>query len=263
MHTPLVVLLSFAVRAYTSRELVAPTSSSVQATTWTSAAFQVPHPYATPMTYLENPGRDGCVAWMKVRSSRFCHPHTAWQSTTSVQLGVNCDGCSQLSVSVLAGGCPLGGTRHSLSQTTVTSTPYTHFGFTCAPTPAAGASSHSAPSGSVRTTDVEVNLPLPTLLPGQSPLYTPVAMSALLWPDGQCFATLSVAPSATAEVRSACAAAASTSYSSTVTSMVSVDCAGCRMLSVVGEDCPEAEIPPQDSQVIGSGTFTKWGYVCG
>ena len=258
MRRPLVLL--FAVGAYTFREPAPTTTSSLTTTTWTSATFQVPHPYATPMTYVENPGENGCVAWMKVRSSRFCHPQTAWQSTTSVNLGINCDRCSQLSVSVLAGGCPMGGTAHSVPQTTVTSTPYTHFGFTCAPTPAAGAS-HS-PSGSVRTTDMEYKLPLPTLLPGQNPPYTPVAMSALHWPDGQCFATIEVAPSATEEVRSACAAAASTSYRSTVTSMVSVDCAGCRMLSVVGDDCPEAEIPPQGSQVIGLGAWTKWEYVC-
>ncbi|KAH8896685.1 hypothetical protein GQ53DRAFT_818956 [Thozetella sp. PMI_491] len=229
---------------------------------WAAATFPVPHPYGTPSTYQESLGSSGCLAHLKVRSTLSCFARTVWESTTSVTVGVDCNGCSALSVSVLRGGCPLGGGPRTLSQTTVTATPYTHFDFSCAPTPAPSPGAASA--ASIRTTDITKALAMPTLSAGQSPSYTPTALSAVYWPDGACYADLELAPTAKDQAGKECAIARSTTYTSTVTSTIGFDCGGCQVVNTFGDvhSCPEMAASPSDSKVTAAVPATRWDYHC-
>ena len=226
---------------------------------WTTASFALPHPYGRPSTYVERaPGT--CTAHLAGIYTLTCWPLTVWASTTSVGVGIDCGGCSVLSHSIRGGGCPMGG-HHTATTTTVTATPYTQFSFTCAPTPA-------PPPGpgheTVRTTDITSKLPLPTLRPEQTPLYTPRAFGAVYWPDGACQGSLSVGPTNAAEASRPCEQGRSTSYTSTVASRIELDCAGCRALSLNGDsvDCSETTWTPPSTTVVAATPTTQWVYAC-
>ncbi|KAK3385482.1 hypothetical protein B0H63DRAFT_510281 [Podospora didyma] len=204
----------------------------VTSTTWTSLDMVVPHPYSSPSISLtEELGTTTAV--FSIFSANPCGGQTEFASTKTVNLPVDCKGASQLSVTIQRGRCPLGGRKPPAIVDTVTATPRTSFDFTCAPTPAG-----TAHPVSYVLTDRTSKLPIPTLKPGQSPVETPVAMSAIYYPDGQCRVALDLVPAdgSPADSRQWISSLCSASYlypktyPATVTSTITAGCGRCQYI---------------------------------
>ncbi|KAK3320331.1 hypothetical protein B0T19DRAFT_434277 [Cercophora scortea] len=200
--------------------------------TWTPLTMALPHPYLSPSLSLstDDSAPPQTTAVFALYSPNPCGGRTEFASTKTINLPVDCEGASQLSVSIRRGTCPLGGSHPVPAIVdTVTSTPSTVFGFTCAPTPA------PAHTVSYNLADVTHTLPLPTLRPGQNPPEVPVALSAVHYPGGECRVYLDLeaadgSGSRAKWISSACEASrvSPREYAATVTSTIGVQCDGCR-----------------------------------
>ncbi|KAK1760045.1 hypothetical protein QBC47DRAFT_426859 [Echria macrotheca] len=113
-----------------------------------------------------------------------CGAGTSFASATTINLPIDCLGASTLSTTISAGRCPLGIVQPPAIVDTVTSTPRTHFGFTCAPaTPTATPTSY-------QLADVTHTFPVPTLRPDQTPPEKPVGLEVIHHADGTCYVSL-------------------------------------------------------------------------
>ncbi|KAK3938519.1 hypothetical protein QBC46DRAFT_451069 [Diplogelasinospora grovesii] len=245
---------------------------------WTPQAFPVPHPLSSPSMYVQSePTGSACVAHLQIRSAQTCGEKTHWMSTTTVNLPVDCSGCAQVSYTPTRGGlCPLGGGGGGIrvSPTTWSATPYTHWSFICA---ASTPGNTPAWTTSLDYNDITKTLPLPVLplqtVTGGGPAYTPVANKGIYYPDGGCYAALSVAPRETDQAGEECKRIRETTYTKTVTSSVAVDCGGCWLLSVSGDvhSCPEmmgmastngTKVVTTTTRTTAQEASTRWVYDC-
>jgi hypothetical protein len=98
---------------------------------------------------------------------------------------------------------------------------------------------------------------------GGGPAYTPVANEGIYYPDGGCYAALSVAPRESDQAGEECRRVRETTYTKTVTSSVAVDCGGCWLLSVSGDvhSCPEIA-STNGTKVVAQEASTRWVYDC-
>ncbi|KAK3376978.1 hypothetical protein B0T24DRAFT_233770 [Lasiosphaeria ovina] len=239
-------------------------------TTWTSLDMAIPYPYTGPQFSLTVGDDDQqTTAVLSLLSRNPCGGGTDFASTTTVDLPVDCRGASTLSVSIYHGRCPLGRAGPPATVDTVTATPQTRWGFTCAPTPA------PASQSSYQLADVTRTLPVPTVRADQHPTETPVALAALHHADGTCYVSLDLMPAdggsredLSAAVSASCAAARlhPTSYAATVTSTVAFACDGCQY--VRGGDmrhtCARSfsSLEPLATEVAVATATTKWAYDC-
>ena len=103
---------------------------------WVTPTVTLPSPYGSPSMYVTADSAGSCRATLCVYHSPNCKLQTTvYPSTTTVAFGVDCMGCSQLSVSLRAGPCGMGG-HHTKYPDTTMATPSTKWSFVCAPTPA-------------------------------------------------------------------------------------------------------------------------------
>ncbi|KAB5531412.1 hypothetical protein GE09DRAFT_1146992 [Coniochaeta sp. 2T2.1] len=105
-------------------------------TVWITPTVTLPSPYDLPSIYATD-GTGSCEqATLALYSSKNCRLQTTvYPSTTTLAFPIDCLGCSQLTTSVRAGQCPMGGHHSSYPDTTMTA-PRTRWSFVCAPTPA-------------------------------------------------------------------------------------------------------------------------------
>ncbi|KAK0724561.1 hypothetical protein B0H67DRAFT_506834, partial [Lasiosphaeris hirsuta] len=109
-------------------------ATTTTATAWTTLSIPLPNPYSyASIRLLEN---DPETAFFAILSQNPCGGGTAFASTTTINLPVDCLGATILTTSLRRGRCPLGLTAPPEIVDTVTATPFTHFGWACAPTPA-------------------------------------------------------------------------------------------------------------------------------
>ncbi|KAK3321697.1 hypothetical protein B0H66DRAFT_618727 [Apodospora peruviana] len=162
------------------------TATSVTEVAWTTINMALPYPYEDPSISIAPEATRTAVLGMYYANP--CGGGTEFASTTTVNLPVDCHGASAVSTSVRWGRCPLGGRKPPNIVDTVTSTPFTSFGYTCLPTPA------PASLSSYNVADVTHTLPVPTLLPDQKPAQTPTALEVVHHPDGECRVNLGLQP---------------------------------------------------------------------
>ncbi len=220
-----------------SPSIVANVAGTTLATLTTPSPIQTvsPAPYYRPrvLTVPTLSGSEGCVFSKIVIPHRTCGGGTSFASITTATLPVNCSGCTSLSVTEYHGFCPLGVTQPPLIVDTVTSTPLTRWAWSCAPSPTPGMDASEVAAllePSVRTADITRQLPLPTLQPDETPLRTPVALSAVHHADGGCFVELEISEMDDELEDNICSAniASATVWASTMTRTIGVECDGCR-----------------------------------
>jgi hypothetical protein len=103
---------------------------------WITPSVTLPSPYDSPSIYVTTDSAGSCEALLQVYFSRNCKLQTTvYPSSTTISYGMDCLGCSTLTLSVRHGLCPLGG-HHSSYPDTILTTPSTKWSFVCAPTPA-------------------------------------------------------------------------------------------------------------------------------
>ncbi|KAK0610053.1 hypothetical protein B0T17DRAFT_621328 [Bombardia bombarda] len=269
--TSLALGLLLSLLATPSPATAIPTITATYTTTdWIDLPMALPHPYESPSLSLATSGKT-TAAILALFSSNPCGARTEFASTTTVALPVDCKGASTLlSVSVRRGGCPMGGTGLPAIVDTVTATPSTAFAFTCAPTPAAPAGTHSS---SYLISDITHTLPLPTLRSNQKPSQTPTALSAVHYPDGECRVWLGLQPTGGTDRAEQIAQGCSdrflrpTTYAATATSTIGVDCDGCAYIrgGNMQYTCARSYsslVPLSSTTVAVATATTQWVYDC-
>ncbi|KAK3348664.1 hypothetical protein B0T25DRAFT_519063 [Lasiosphaeria hispida] len=229
-------------------------STTITATAWRTLSIPLPNPYGYASICLLPD--DPETALLALASQNPCGAGTAFASTTTINLPLDCLGATHLSTSLRRAHCPLGRTAPPAIVDTVTATPFTRFGWTCG-------------SGlpTVRVEDVTRSLPVPTLGPGQTPPERPTALEVVHHADGRCRVVLGleqVGGFADRRERASaeCAERRATAWMATVTETVRVGCDGCEY--VAGGDmayaCPgEGE---DGGRVTVGATRTEWVYAC-
>jgi hypothetical protein len=214
-----------------------------------------------------------CTATVAIGHSIQCYGPDGWTESTAVPYYVDCLGCATATPTYRPECCcPLGGypplPPPLISQTS------TSFNFVCSPTP---------PSPSIHNpADSVTTLPAPTFAPTALPeiAYTPVGVVVSFHAQGWCEVQVSLTPNpastgavnADAYSSSFCAqssgGAAPSSWASTSTTTIGVDCGACetpwRVNWAAGDPgCGDRYGATSTAPLVPvSGVTTTWAYAC-